>query len=410
MRDDPSCLLGKFQQVRSRKLIYVCAYGALSTFFALAACSGPPAPSDRASMPMQGITTMVSATTCGSGWKDPVPGLLTFQVRNASSVPMDVAFFNAQTSGVYSDLEAIGPGTTKTMRVNAGSGSYAFQCDPGSGNPITGPTVVIPGHAEGSRAVVPPDVADTTTAVSQDRAYVTAGLATVGRQTATLASDIRAGNLAAARDAWLAAHLSFERLGSAYGMFGNYDKEIDGTPSGLPRGVNDPDFTGFYRIEYGLWHDQSAAELSGPTQQLVKDVKSLQVAYPGMIPYPQAALSDLALRTHEILEHTVRFQLSGADDFGSGTTLATADANIGATLAQLAMLRPMLLRQYPELSAAYTALGRLQYLIDVERAGSRWIPADKLRTTQREAIDSASAEAVQLLAPIVVMFESSPLP
>jgi high-affinity iron transporter len=35
-------------------------------------------------------------------------------------------------------------------------------------------------------------------------------------------------------------------------MFGNYDDEIDGTPDGLPGGVNDPSFTGFYRIEYAF--------------------------------------------------------------------------------------------------------------------------------------------------------------
>jgi hypothetical protein len=33
-----------------------------------------------------------------------------------------------------------------------------------------------------------------------------------------------------------------------------------------------------------------------------------------------------------------------------------------------------------------------------------------LTTTQREDIDSAAAETVQLLSPIAVMFESSPQP
>ena len=37
------------------------------------------------------------------------------------------------------------------------------------------------------------------------------------------------------------------------------DDAIDGSPDGLPDGVNDPSFTGFYRIEYGLWHGQSAS-------------------------------------------------------------------------------------------------------------------------------------------------------
>lgn len=230
----------------------------------------------------------------------------------------------------------------------------------------------------------------------------------MARQTTELAADIGAGNLTAARGAWLTAHLSYERLGSAYGMFGNYDDEIDGTQDGLPGGVHDPSFTGFYRIEYGLWHGQPATELAGPAQQLSTTVNALRTAYPGMVPYPQAALSDLALRTHEILEHTIRFQLSGADDFGSGTTLATADANIDATRSQLAMLAPMLSTRYQDLSAVYAWLDRLQRLIQARHTGN-WTPVRTLTASQRETIDSAAAQTVQLLAPIAVMFESSPL-
>ena len=129
-----------------------------------------------------------------------------------------------------------------------------------------------------------------------------------------------------------------------------------------------------------------------------------------MVLYPQAALSDLALRTHEILEHTIRFQLSGADDFGSGTTLATAAANISATRAQLTMLRPLLLTRYPDLPTLYIWLNRLQQLIDAEQTSNGWIPVGTLTTAQREQIDSVAAQTVQLLAPIAAMFESSPLP
>jgi iron uptake system EfeUOB component EfeO/EfeM len=245
--------------------------------------------------------------------------------------------------------------------------------------------------------------------VASERTYIENGLAVLERRTSVLAADIKAGDLAAARSAWLTAHLSYERLGSGYGMFGEYDDQIDGTPDGLPGGTRDLSFTGFYRIEYGLWHGQSAAELAGPMQQLSHGIHALRGAYPGMTQYPQAALSDLALRTHEILEHTIRFQLSGADDFGSGTTLATAVANVAATRAQLGMLRPLLLSRYPGLASVYASLDRLQRLIAAEHVGGTWIPVSALSTTQREDIDSAAAETVQLLAPIAVMFESSPL-
>jgi len=359
---------------------------------------------------LPGIPITVSSIVCGAGWEHAATGLQTFQIHDASPDPVDVSLTNAQTGGVYTEIEGIGPGTTRPMQADVGSGAYAFVCDVSGGARVTGPTTTIPGKIPGGAAMVPPDVAGTLAAVTSERAYVAAGLATAGHQVSLLEADIAARDLTAARSAWLTAHLTYERLGSAYGMFGSYDDAIDGSPDGLAGGVNDPSFTGFYRVEYGLWHGQSAAQLIGPARLLYRDLQSLRTAYPGMILYPQAALSDLALRTHEILEHAIRFQLSGADDFGSGTTLATAEANIDATRAQLGMLRPVLASWQPELAGVCSWLDRLQRLIQAERAGGHWTPVSRLSTSQREQIDSSAAETVQLLAPIASMFESSPLP
>jgi hypothetical protein len=140
----------------------------------------------------------------------------------------------------------------------------------------------------------------------------------------------------------------------------------------------------------------------------VTDLYALRTAYPGLVPYPQKALSDLALRTHEILEHAIRAQLSGTDDYGSGTTLATTSANIDATITQLGMLHTLLTARYPALPAVYQWLGRLQKLVDAQHSPQGWAPVSALTTTQRENIDSAAAECVQLLAPIAVLFESDP--
>jgi hypothetical protein len=387
------------------------AAGLTCLCLALAGCSGAPAAAaPPPPPPAPGIPITVSSTACGAAWAPAAAGLLTFQIHDTSPDPVEVSLTDPRTGGVYADIEGIGPGTTRPLQADVGSGPYAFVCDVSGGARTTGPTTTIAGRVPGATAMAPPAIPATLAALTSERAYVTDGLATAAHQASLLAADIGSGDLTAARSRWLTAHLDYERIGSAYGMFGAYDDAIDGPPDGLPGGVNDPSFTGFYRIEYGLWHGQSAVQLIGPARVLHRDIQSLRTAYPGMILYPQAALSDLALRTHEILEHAIRFQLSGADDFGSGTTLATAEANVDATRAQLGMLRPMLARWQPELAAVYSWLGRLQRLIAAEQTGGGWRPASELSTSQREQIDSAAAETVQLLAPIASMFESSPLP
>ena len=231
---------------------------------------------------------------------------------------------------------------------------------------------------------------------------MTAGLATLASQVGTLTGLIRAGRLGAARRAWLPAHLTYERLGAAYGTFGNYDTEIDGRPDGLPKGVSDPAFTGFYRLEYGLWHGQNAAELAGPAAALDRDVRELRTLWPGM----EEDLTDLGLRTHEILENALEFQLTGHDDYGSGTTLATANANITGTYELLSILRPLLVPRYRGLPSVYTWLSRLRTLLLAQQhPDGSWTPVSRLSPVQREQIDAAASQALEELAPIAVITE-----
>jgi iron uptake system component EfeO len=350
----------------------------------------------------------ISAKTCGTGWRHPVAGVQNLQIHNSMASAVEVTLVNAYDGAVYAKIEGVGPGTTRAMPVDVGSGAYAFDCDDSVYGNRSGPVFRVPGHVKGGAGIVPPSQSAMTTAATEDEAYIRAGLATVARQVTELAGEITTGDLSAARVTWLSAHMSWERLGSAYGMFGPYDDEINGTPFGLPGGVRDPGFTGFYRIEYGLWHGQSAAELTGPARRLLLNVRALVTAYPGMLLLPPFALSDLALRTHEVLENAMQTQLSGEDNFGSGTTLATLAAGIDATRTQLGFLRPLLVTRYQNLPALYGWLDRLQKLVDAQQTGRGWTPVASLTTGQREQLDAAAGQTVQLLALIPPLFEANP--
>ncbi len=367
----------------------------------LSACSGG------ASSSAANVITVTNAK-CGTGWQHPTPGVQTLQIRNAASSMIEVSLTNAYNGAVYARVEGIGPGTTRPMPVDVGSGSYAFSCDGSLYGDSAGPVVQVPGHVRGGAGILPVNTSAMLTVTKEAQTYIIDGLANVARRTTALATEIKAGNLAQARITWLSAHMAWEELGSAYGMFGPYDDEIDGTPFGLPLGVNDPGFTGFYRLEYGLWHGQPASRLTGPASTLNLNVRSLQAAYPGMELTPALTLSDLALRTHEVLENAMQRQLSGQDDFGSGTTLATMAAGIAATRAQLAMLHPLLVSRYQNLPLLYSSLDRLQQLVGAEKTSRGWAPVTSLSTGQSEMLDAAAGETVQLLALVPPLFEANP--
>jgi len=117
-------------------------------------------------------------------------------------------------------------------------------------------------------------------------------------------------------------------------------------------------------------------------------------------------LSDVGLRTHEILENALEFQLTGHDDYGSGTTLATTLANIQGTRELLGLLRPLLVPRYPGLPSVYTGLSQLQSLLEKEKLpNGGWVPVSALPTPTRQAIDAACDAALQSLAPIASITE-----
>src|SRR6185437_5726940 len=293
-----------------------------------AACgSGPAQPSD---------VITVSSNQCGGGWSVPGPGWHTFEIDNQSTGGVEIDLINPANGAIYAEVENTGPGTVTPMRVNLGSGTYAFMCNFNDFNTQVGVKVTVAGHAKGATAILPVSYNDTIPYAKKYQAYALTGLKVLSGDTATLAADVRAGDLAKAEQDWLTAHLQYQTLGAAYGTFGDYDGEIDGDANAT--GVNSPDWTGFYRLEYGLWHGQSVQELTPVAATLDKNVKALLAWWPKQ----QIPLSDVGLRTHAILEHALQFQLTGNDDYGSGTTLATTLANIQGTRYLLTLLHPML--------------------------------------------------------------------
>jgi iron uptake system EfeUOB component EfeO/EfeM len=358
----------------------------------LAACSGGPA------QPANLVT--MTSDACGGTWHVAGPGWHTLQVRNGNDVGGEVDLTNPATGGVYAEIAGFGPQTTTPMSLDFGSGQYAFRCLFQDTDPMLGSTVTIPGHATGTPAQLPVPYNTLVQPAKQYQDYIEGGLTTLLRLVTRLNGDIQAGSLGAARRDWLPAHLQYQRLGAAYDAFGDFDDEIDGRADAL--GVTSPRWTGFYRLEYGLWHGQPAAELKPVAATLKSDVAQLLAGWP----HQEIELIDIGLRTHEVLENALQFQLSGHDDYGSGTTLATTLANIDGTRELLSVLRPILVPHYPALPAVYTWLDRLQAALLKERSpGGQWTPVAALSPAARQQIDAACDQALTELAPIASITE-----
>ncbi|MFG2958237.1 iron uptake transporter permease EfeU [Streptomyces sp. NPDC048291] len=352
--------------------------------------------------PASGETVAVSETECGKGFTAPKPGRQTFRMQNTGSKTAEVYLIDPSSNAVYGEVEGLAPGTTRDLVATVAGGTYAWRCVPSSGKAVTSASVTVSGGTGSTKAVVPVSENDLAAPLKVYKAYVEQGLATLVAQTRTLDADIAGNHLAKARTDWLAAHLTYSSLGAAYGTFEDFDQKINGRADGLAGGVADPDFAGFHRVEYGLWHAQTAGQLKAPVQALADAAAGLQEAFPAQDFDP----GDLPLRAHEILENTLQFELTADTDEGSGTNLATADANLAGTRELLTVLRPLLTTRAPRLLPAVDAdIARLQKLLDAEHRGASWTPVEQLDTVTRQRIAGATGQLLEDLAPVPDLLE-----
>jgi iron uptake system component EfeO len=343
----------------------------------------------------------VSTGGCGRGWTAPRPGLQVFDLHNTSDGAAEVYLDDPRTGKIYGEVDGLAPGTARPLTVDLGSGAYAFMCLQNDADAVTGPTVVVPGSRPRGPAAAPVDQHDLIPPTLEYQKWVGGRIAELAAGTGRLKADIDRGDLAAARRDWLTAHLVYARMGAAYDTFGDADGRIDGIAARTPGAVRDPGFTGFHRIEYGLWHGGSAASLEAPAAALDTAVRALRDGWPQQRMDPAA----MGLRAHEIIEDTERFELTARTDYGSGTNLATARANLDGTEAILAKLRTLLVPRDPGVDALDAALARAGSDLDAQHRGGVWTPVDRLTRAQRERIDADFGALLEQLAPVAAIFE-----
>jgi high-affinity iron transporter len=350
---------------------------------------------------------VVSGYSCADGWSLPDSGQRQLTVANTGSSVVDVTLVGAANSLVYGEIDAMAPGVTRTMTAVIPPGRYRIQCTYSENASILSSPVTVTGSpVDDAHPYLPVTYDQVQASVTTYRNEVSAGLTVLAIDTDHLRSLADDGQLTQAKSAWLVAHLDYERLGAAYDTFGDFNDQIDGRPNGLPLGVNDPGWTGFLRLEYGLWHNQPPGVVAQVADALDTDVHGLVSAFPDQTIMP----NDLSLRTHEILENTLQFQLTGESDQGSHTNLATAGANIEGTEMTLGAIAPLLDSRDPALLASATAdLHQLSTLVATYRQpDGSWTPVQSLTMSQNQALDGAIGNYLETVSPIPDILELQP--
>ncbi len=355
-----------------------------------------------------GSATSVTVTRhqCAPEWSSGHTGAQTFSVGNQSGMAGEINLDNA-AGAVVAEIETIGPATTADMSATLDRGSYTFVCLMSGGTTRSAAVQVTGQQQPATAAVKPVTLAALTGPNQQYQAYAAAGLVTLQNDVSRIYADLAAGDLASARRDWLTAQMDWERVGASYDSFGDAGLAVDGLPDGLPLGVSDPGFTGLHRLEYGLYHGQSAPELLPVAATLSGDITTVQ----GLLTGANLAgdPTNLPVRAHEILEDALRDHLSGIDDEGAGAAYPETYADTQVTATVLTELQRLITARAPKLMPTLrTQLAALQAALLATQSGGQWVPVSQVPLAAREQVDATIGALLENLASVPDLLEVPP--
>ncbi|HVX32898.1 MAG TPA: EfeM/EfeO family lipoprotein [Solirubrobacterales bacterium] len=281
-------------------------------------------------------------------------------------------------------------------------------CGGGEGSSTTGaPAPKLEDRVLVSGANPPVRPADLARPIAEYKRHVAAALAAMEDHVARLGDAVDAGDLAAARRAWLAADASYESIGAAYGAFGELDARIDGETAGLRGGAASPEFTGLHRIELALFGRASTADAAPYVPRLAADVRTLRRKVPGLEIEPL----EYVLRGHEVFEGALDLQLTGRAGPWSSDALVALASNLRGTRVVIGTLRPLIDPREPLL------MGRIDHRLDALEATLRRLAGadgamprwDRLPAAAKTLVAGQTAAAAEELAYVPEVVDPRPL-
>ncbi|HEY0213126.1 MAG TPA: iron uptake system protein EfeO [Paenirhodobacter sp.] len=174
--------------------------------------------------------------------------------------------------------------------------------------------------------------------LSEYKLYVAENTAQLVTDTAAFVAAIKAGDVEKAKSLFAPTRMSYERVEPIAELFSDLDGSIDARADDYEQAEQDADFTGFHRIEYGLWVEGKTDAIQGYADQLLKDVTELDSRINGLTFPPEVVVGGAAA----LMEEVAATKISGEEDRYSRTDLWDFDANFAGSEKIYDLLKPLI--------------------------------------------------------------------
>jgi iron uptake system component EfeO len=338
------------------------------------------------------ITVKSTAATCTLSATTAASGTLTFDIKNEGSEITEFYLYAEDGVKIISEMENIGPGTSRKLVVQVNPGKYLTACKPGmKGDGIRAPFTVTGDVSKSDVAQkVDGDVKPLLDIATKEYAvYVRDQVGELVAKTQTFTDLYIAGKDDEARSLYADVRVHWERIEPVAESFGDIDPKIDLREADLEEGQQ---WTGWHALEKDLWPPVtgytplSSEQRTKMAQQLVVDTKDLESRLPTL----QYNVSQIGNGAKELLDEVSTTKMTGEEETWSHTDLWDVQANIDGAHQAFLALKPALEKKDPALASKLVEeFSKMKELLNKYKKGTGFILYTELTPGQIKELATA---------------------
>ena len=328
------------------------------------------------------VTVTIHPHSCEPNALTVPAGLNSFRIVNASERAVEWEILDGVL--VVEERENIAPGLSQVINATLAPGDYAITCGLLS-NP-RGTLHVTPTAASEASANARPSMVAFIGPLSEFRVYVSRQSSVLIKAVDALSQAIGAGDLEQAQALYTPARVAYQRLAPAAQRLAELDNAINARADYFEKRESDPGFTGFHRLEYGLFDQRSTEGLAPIAQRLQADTVQLKQQLLAQSLPPEQLVSIVARTLHNLADTRAD---SGEEERYSHIDLNGFAANLEATRKVVDLLRPLLTKKNPDLQRNIdSASASLEAELNGLKTSQGYRTYDRVSAEQRQHISN----------------------
>lgn len=230
------------------------------------------------------------------------------------------------------------------------------------------------------------EVLDLVEPIAEYKIYVSEKVEQLEKDTTAFVAAVKGKDVAKAKALFAPTRLSYEAIEPIAELFSDLDKSIDSRADDHEKAEADPDFTGFHRIEYGLWVKNSTDGLAPIADKLLADVKELRSRIANLTFPPEKVVGGAAV----LMEEVAATKISGEEDRYSHTDLWDFRGNFDGAHKIVELVRPLIAQKDATyLKGVETNFNRIDTILAKYKEGEGYKSYDALTDSDRKILAAA---------------------